>query len=576
MQIKINGIKVEVQPHMTILQAARKAGIDIPALCSMEGIHEIGSCRICVVEVKGARTLMPACITRVEEGMEVFTHTAKVRRARKTILELILSDHPEECLICAKNNQCELQKLAMQMNVQRVRYEGEYSPRIIDDESPAVVRDSAKCILCRRCVMVCSQIQGVNAIAPIGRGSRTIIAPAGRESIMNSPCVQCGQCVNVCPTGALTEKSHAARVWEALEDPGLYTVVQTAPAVRVAIGEMFGLDPGTPVTGKMVSALKRLGFDRVFDTNFSADLTIMEEVSELIQRINEGGQLPMITSCSPGWINYLEYFFPHLTGHLSTCKSPQQMFGAIIKTYYAEKAGIPADRIFTVSVMPCTAKKYESQRPEMHSSGYRDVDAVLTTRELGAMLKEAGIDLLSSSEQSFDEPFGPGSGAGAIFGNTGGVMEAALRTAYEMITGEELKNLEFHQVRNLDQVKEASVDIGGMQLSVAVVHGLGNIKEILEEIGQGKSPYHFIEVMCCPGGCIGGGGQPLSKDPEIRQKRIAGLYMEDQNLPVRKSHENPVIKQLYREFLGRPLGQKSHELLHTRYQNRRELIHSAY
>ena len=318
------------------------------------------------------------------------------------------------------------------------------------------------------------------------------------------------------------------------------------------------------------------GFDRVFDTNFSADLTIMEEVSELIQRINEGGQLPMITSCSPGWINYLEYFFPHLTGHLSTCKSPQQMFGAIIKTYYAEKAGIPADRIFTVSVMPCTAKKYESQRPEMHSSGYRDVDAVLTTRELGAMLKEAGIDLLSSSEQSFDEPFGPGSGAGAIFGNTGGVMEAALRTAYEMITGEELKNLEFHQVRNLDQVKEASVDIGGMQLSVAVVHGLGNIKEILEEIGQGKSPYHFIEVMCCPGGCIGGGGQPLSKDPEIRQKRIAGLYMEDQNLPVRKSHENPVIKQLYREFLGRPLGQKSHELLHTRYQNRRELIHSAY
>lgn len=576
MQIKINGIKVEVQPHMTILQAARKAGIDIPALCSMEGIHEIGSCRICVVEVKGARTLMPACITRVEEGMEVFTHTAKVRRARKTILELILSDHPEECLICAKNNQCELQKLAMQMNVQRVRYEGEYSPRIIDDESPAVVRDSAKCILCRRCVMVCSQIQGVNAIAPIGRGSRTIIAPAGRESIMNSPCVQCGQCVNVCPTGALTEKSHAARVWEALEDPGLYTVVQTAPAVRVAIGEMFGLDPGTPVTGKMVSALKRLGFDRVFDTNFSADLTIMEEVSELIQRINEGGQLPMITSCSPGWINYLEYFFPHLTGHLSTCKSPQQMFGAIIKTYYAEKAGIPADRIFTVSVMPCTAKKYESQRPEMHSSGYRDVDAVLTTRELGAMLKEAGIDLLSSSEQSFDEPFGPGSGAGAIFGNTGGVMEAALRTAYEMITGEELKNLEFHQVRNLDQVKEASVDIGGMQLSVAVVHGLGNIKEILEEIGQGKSPYHFIEVMCCPGGCIGGGGQPLSKDPEIRQKRIAGLYMEDQNLPVRKSHENPVIKQLYREFLGRPLGQKSHELLHTRYQNLRELIHSAY
>jgi iron-only hydrogenase group A len=573
MYMKINGIRVAVEPDMTIIQAARKAGFYIPSLCSMEGVHEIGSCRICVVEVKGARTLIPACITRVEEDMEVFTHTARVRRARKTILELILSDHPpDECLTCEKNNQCELQKLAVQMNVQQIRYEGEPSPRIIDDESPAVVRDSAKCILCRRCVTVCSQIQGVNAIAPIGRGFNTVIAPAGRAFIMKSPCVQCGQCINVCPTGALTEKTDVDRVWRALEDPRIYTVVQAAPAVRVSIGEIFGLEPGTSVTGKLVSSLKRLGFDRVFDTNFSADLTIMEEVSELIQRIDEGRSLPMITSCSPGWINYLEYFFPHLTDHLSTCKSPQQMFGALIKTYYAQKLGISADRIFTVSVMPCTAKKYESQRPEMYSSGYRDVDAVLTTRELGAMLKEAGIDLLSGAEYSFDEPFGPGSGAGAIFGNTGGVMEAALRTAYEILTGEELRDLEFHQVRNLPGIKEAGVNIGDMKLSVAVIHGLGNIREVLEDIEKGNSPYHFIEVMCCPGGCIGGGGQPFSDDPDVRQKRIAGLYREDVKLPVRKSHENPAVQQLYREFLGKPLGQKSHKLLHTRYSNRYELL----
>jgi NADH-quinone oxidoreductase subunit G/NADP-reducing hydrogenase subunit HndD len=501
--------------------------------------------------------------------MEIFTHTARVRRARRTVVELMLSDHPDECLTCGKNNQCELQKLARAMNIQERKYEGEFSPRLTDDGSPAVIRDSGKCILCRRCLSVCSQTQGVNAIAPIGRGFKTVIAPAAKEPIIQSPCVQCGQCINVCPTGAIMEKSDVARVWEALEDPRKHVVVQVAPAVRIALGEIFGLEPGTSVTWKMVSALKKLGFDRVFDTNFSADLTIMEEGNELLQRLNEGGKLPMITSCSPGWINYLEYFFPQLVDHLSTCKSPQQMFGAIIKTYYADKTGIPARNIFTVSVMPCTAKKYESQRPEMNSSGYKDVDAVLTTRELGVMLKEAGIDLLSCEEETFDQPFGAGSGAGAIFGNTGGVMEAALRTVYEILTGEELKNLSFHQVRGLTGVKEASVKIGDRELSVAVVHGLGNIREILDDIDRGKSSYHFIEVMCCPGGCIGGGGQPVSRDPKVKEKRIAGLYREDEGLPIRKSHENPFIQELYREFLGRPLGHKSHELLHTRYRDRR-------
>jgi iron-only hydrogenase group A len=570
MQIKINGVVSEVQPGMTILEAAREMGIDIPTLCYLEGVHEAGACRVCIVEVKGARTLVPACITEAADGMEIFTHTSRVRRARRTIIELMLSDHPDECLTCGKNNQCELQKLARAMNIQERKYEGEYSSRVIDDGSPAVIRDSGKCILCRRCLSVCSMIQDVNAIAPIGRGFKTVIAPAGKEPINQSPCVQCGQCVNVCPTGAIIEKSDVIRVWEALEDPRKHVVVQVAPAVRVAIGEVFGLEPGTSVTWKMVSALKKLGFDRVFDTNFTADLTIMEEGSELIQRINEGGRLPMITSCSPGWINYMEYFFPQLVEHLSTCKSPQQMFGAVIKTYYADKAGIPAENIFAVSVMPCTAKKYESQRLEMYSSGYRDVDAVLTTRELGAMLKEAGIDLLSCGEETFDQPFGAGSGAGAIFGNTGGVMEAALRTVYEILTGDELDNLNFHQVRGLTGVKETSVKIGGREFSVAVVHGLGNIRKILEDIDKGRSRYHFIEVMCCPGGCIGGGGQPISKDPGIKEKRIAGLYREDEGLPVRKSHENPAVQELYREFLGHPLGHRSHELLHTRYRNRRE------
>lgn len=568
MHVKIDGIIVEVQPGMTILQAAKKIGVEIPTLCYLEGIHELGICRICVVEIEGAKTLMPACITKVTDGMNIYTHTARVRRARKTVLELILSEHPDECLICNKNNKCELQKLAIEMNIQQKRYEGEHATRIIDDKSPAIIRDSGKCILCRRCLTVCSQVQDVWSIAPIGRGFKTVIAPAGKDPLIESPCVQCGQCINVCPTGAITEKNDIAKVWKALEDPTIHTVIQVAPAVRVAIGEEFGLDPGTPVTSQMVSALKRLGFDRVFDTNFAADLTIMEEGNELLQRIEHNGKLPMITSCSPGWINYLEYFYPQLITHLSTCKSPQQMFGAVIKTYYAQITNIPAEKIFTISAMPCTAKKYESQRPEMCSSGYRDVDAVLTTRELGTMLREVGIDLVTCNQETFDEPFGLGSGAGAIFGNTGGVMEAALRTIYELVTGKALEDITFHQVRGLEGVKEAQIMLEDMELRVAVVHGLGNVKDILEDIMHDKSPYHFIEIMCCPGGCIGGGGQPLSKDPQVLQKRINGLYKEDESLPLRKSHEHPAIQQLYDEFLGEPLSHKSHELLHTHYKKR--------
>lgn len=570
MQVKINGVIINAEEGATILQAARQAGIEIPTLCYMEGIHEIGACRVCVVEVKGAKSLLPACVTKAREGMEIFTHTAKVRRARKTVLELMLSDHTDDCLSCSKNNQCELQRLCSEMNIKEKPYKGEHSKRLLDDMSPSIVRDSEKCILCRRCMTVCNGVQGVSAIAPIGRGFKTVIAPAGRESVVNSPCVMCGQCINVCPTGALMERDDTDKVWKALGNPELHVVVQTAPAVRIALGEMFGLEPGTSVTGKMTTALRMLGFDRVFDTNFTADLTIIEEGNELLKRIKEGGKLPMITSCSPGWINYLEYFFPQLMGHLSTCKSPQQMFGAVIKTYYAQKMNIPAEKIFTVSVMPCTAKKYECLRPEMYSSGYQDVDAVLTTRELGSMILESGRDIMGCEAGKFDEPFGTGSGAGAIFGNTGGVMEAALRTVYEVLTGDELKDLNFRQVRGLDGVKEAEIQIGENKLSVAVIHGLGHVKELLEVVSKGQSPYQFIEVMCCPGGCIGGGGQPISKDPEVLKKRIEGLYREDEGLPIRKSHENPDVQELYREFLHEPLGHKSHELLHTHYRNRKK------
>ncbi|MGI6112548.1 MAG: NADH-dependent [FeFe] hydrogenase, group A6 [Mahellales bacterium] len=568
-ELTIDNKRIKINKDSTILEAARHAGITIPTLCYLEGVNQIGSCRVCVVEVKGAKNLVPSCITKVQDGMEVVTNSERVRSARRTMVNLLLSNHPDDCLACGKNQKCELQKLAHQLNIRENPFEGQPSKAVYDDSSPAIIRDSSKCILCRRCLTVCNSIQKVGVIAPLGRGYDTVISPAYGQPIMEATCVQCGQCTTICPTGALMERSYIEDVWGALADPSKHVVVQIAPAIRASIGECFGYEPGTVLTGKLVSAVKALGFDKVFDTNFTADLTIMEEGSELLHRIKSGGKLPMITSCSPGWINFVEQFYGDILGHISTCKSPQQMFGPVIKTYYAQKMGIDPNNIYSVSVMPCTAKKYEARREEMRSSGFWDVDAVLTTRELAAMINEAGIQMDKIEEQHFDIPFGEGSGAGAIFGNTGGVMEAALRTVYKLVTGNELENIELTDVRGLEGVKEATINLEGKDVSVAVVHGLGNIREILDQIREGKSPYTFIEVMCCPGGCIGGGGQPIPTNDEIRKKRIEGLYKADRNLEFRRSHENPYVQMLYEEFLGAPLGEMSHKLLHTHYKDRR-------
>lgn len=566
--LTIDGQEITVPKGTTIVKAAREIGVEIPTLCYWEGIHEIGSCRVCVVEVKGAKTLLPSCITQVSEGMEVITHSPRVRRARKSIVNLLLSDHPEECLTCGKAGKCELQELSRNMGIRSNSYEGEHSKQYYDESTPSIIRDSSKCVLCRRCLSVCSQVQGVNAIAPIGRGFRTTISPAYRDELSEASCVLCGQCAMVCPTGALMERRHTEEVWKALEDKDLHTIIQVAPAIRASIGEEFGMAPGTVVTGRLVAALRRMGFDKVFDTVFTADLTIVEEGHELLERMEKGGKLPMITSCSPGWIKFIEHQYPDLLDHVSTCKSPQQMFGAIMKTYYAEKMGIDPQRIFTVSVMPCTAKKFEASRPEMGRDGYRDVDVVLTTRELADMLREAGIDFNSLEDQAFDIPFDQGSGAGVIFGNTGGVMEAALRTVYELVTGQELPGLSMGAIRGLEGAKDAQVTLGDSEVRVAVAHGLANVRALLEDIQEGRSPYQFIEIMCCPGGCIGGGGQPIPTNDEIRRARIEGLYREDEGLPLRKSHENPAVQELYEAFLGKPLGEISHQLLHTHYSPR--------
>lgn len=562
--LTIDGVQVQAQAGTSVLEAAKQAGIKIPTLCYLEEINEVGACRICLVEVQGARTLQASCVTPVAEGMVVRTNTPAVRQARKLNLELIMSNHPQECLSCPRSTNCELQQLAAELGITELRFAGEVSPYEPDLSSPSLVRDPRKCILCRRCVSVCEKVQQVNAIAPQERGFNTIVAPAFLDPLGSVACVNCGQCVLVCPTAAIHEKDQTAEVWAALADPTKHVVVQTAPAVRVSIGEMFGLEPGSVVTGQLVAALRRLGFDKVFDTDFTADLTIMEEGSELIKRLNEGGTLPLITSCSPGWIKFIEHFYPDMLPHLSTCKSPQQMFGALAKTYYAEKAGIDPANVFVVSIMPCTAKKFEVGREEMQDSGYQDVDVALTTRELGKMLKQAGIDLSVMPEENYDDPLGISTGAGVIFGSTGGVMEAALRTAYELVTGEALPSLDLHEVRGLKGVKEAAVDLKGTTLKVAVAHGLGNAREILDRVAAGEQ-YHFIEIMCCPGGCIGGGGQPIPTNLEVRLKRIAGTYQADEALPLRKSHENPAITAIYEEFLGEPLGEKSHHLLHTHY-----------
>ena len=567
--VKIDGIEVTVPKGSSVLDAANAAGIYIPTLCFLKGHPAIGACRVCLVEVEGGRSLQASCALPATDGMVVKTNTKRVHEARRTVVELMLSAHNQNCNACSRSLNCELQAISKRLGIQENRFMGAMPEALIDTSSPSVVRDSSKCILCRRCVTVCRDVQGVGQLFPVDRGFETVVAPAAKKNLADVACVACGQCIAVCPVGALKEKDHIQRVWEAIEDPTKHVVVQTAPAVRAAIGEEFGLPPGTLVTKKMVTSLRRLGFDKVFDTDFTADLTIMEEGHELLNRLTTGGTLPMITSCSPGWINYIEHFYPHLIKHLSTCKSPQQMFGALAKTYYAEKSGIDPKDIYVVSIMPCTAKKLEAGREEMCSvEDYPDVDAVLTTREAAQMMREAGIELPKMPEEEFDAPLGISSGAAVIFGATGGVMEAALRTVYEVVTGETLGNINLTAVRGLEGIKEAAVKVGDLDVKVAVASGLINAGKLMEKIQAGEADYHFVEIMCCPGGCLGGGGQPIPTTDEIREARMKAIYQEDENLPVRKSHENPAVKALYEEFLGKPLGPKSHELLHTHYTKR--------
>jgi len=568
MTITINGQPVAAGPEMTILDAAQQAGIHIPTLCYHPDLPRMGACRVCLVEVEGERNLQPSCSFPVRDGMVVWTHSAKVRKARRTVVELLLSDHPSDCTACARNGNCELQSLAEELGIREVRFRVEPHGYPVDDSSLAVVRDPDKCILCRRCLQTCSEIQGVAGLRIKGRGYASLIGPAFDLPLGSALCVNCGQCISRCPTGALTERTAIPEVWAALEDPDLFVVVQTAPAVRVALGEALGMPPGEIVTGKLTTALRLLGFDRVFDTNFAADLTIMEEGHELIHRIQTGGVLPQLTSCSPGWIKFIEHFYPELLPNVSSCKSPQQMFGAVAKTYFAEMAGVDPAKMRVVSIMPCTAKKFEAARPEMCDSGYRDVDYVLTTRELAQMIKEQGIQFASLEESDYDDPLGESTGAAVIFGATGGVMEAALRTAYEVLTGERLENVEIHAVRGMDGVREATIGIGDLQLRAAMAHGLANAARLLDRVAAGEGGYHFIEIMACPGGCLGGGGQPVPTSPQIRQARADAIYEADRRLPIRRSHENPSIVALYEKFLGEPLGERSHHLLHTDYTPR--------
>ena len=586
LNVTINTKKIQVPEGSTILQAARQMGVSVPTLCNMEKREAIGACRVCLVEVEGARTLAAACSTPVTENMVVRTNSTLARAARRQVVEMLLSEHDGNCPTCGRSTDCELRALAAEMDVSHLPYEGRKAKAHIDSSTPALVRDNAKCIKCRRCVTVCGEVQGVGALFPQGRGFQTVIGPAFTRDLEGVACVQCGQCAAVCPVGAIVEKSQIAEVWKALDNPKLHVIVQTAPAIRAALGECFGYEPGTRVTGQMAAALRRLGFDGVFDTNFTADLTIMEEGTELLTRLKkalvykEPVALPMFTSCSPGWINFAEFYFPQFLPNISTCKSPQQMFGAVAKTYYAEKIGKKPEEVVVVSVMPCTAKKFEAQRPEMTSNGLRDVDYVLTTRELAKMIKEAGIDFKSLPDEQMDAPLGLSSGAADIFANTGGVMEAALRTAYEIVTGRELPvdNLHVQAISGLEGIKEAALTITGtkkewsflegVELKVAVSHGLANTRRLLEHIKAHGSTYHFVEVMTCPGGCIGGGGQPRFTDDSVRLKRIAGIYSEDESKKMRKSHENPDVKKLYQEFLGKPLGEKSHHLLHTHYHHK--------
>jgi NADH-quinone oxidoreductase subunit G len=566
--LTIDGEKVSVPENTTIMDAAEKVNIRIPRLCYLQGLVPHGACGVCVVEVEGERTITRSCVRLVQEGMIVHTNTAALRNTREMLVELLLSNHPAECFICERGETCELKDLASTLGVKEIRFDTKKPNFALDESSPSIVRNPNKCILCGRCIRVCGGVQTVEAIDFVNRGDTLMVAPSLDQGLGESTCINCGQCIHVCPVAAITEKSCINEVWDAIDNKEKHVVVQEAPAVRVALGEELGLPPGTLVAGKMHAALKKLGFDTVFDTNFAADLTIMEEGTELVERVKNGGVLPMITSCCPGWVKFMEEFYPDLMPNLSTCKSPQQMFGALTKTYFAKAANLDPKNIVSVSVMPCTAKKFEAQRPEMCSSGYRDVDYVLTTREIARMIREAGIDFADLPDMPAESLMGAYSGAATIFGASGGVMEAALRTAYKLITSKELESLDVTPVRGMTGVKTGTVPVGELKVNVAVAHGLGNARPILDEIRAGKSPYHFIEIMACPGGCVGGGGQPIGFDMALRSLRGEALYKEDKSLPVRRSHQNPSIIKIYKDYLEKPLGEKSHHLLHTTYISR--------
>lgn len=577
--IIIDGKNVAVDHGTTILKAARKVGVEIPTLCHME-LHNMnienkpGGCRICVVEVKGRRNLAPSCITEVSEGMEITTNNIRVLNARKTVLKLIASDHPFDCLVCAKSGDCELQHLAIQFRLNDIPYLGEKST-YRRDASPSIIRDMDKCILCRRCEMMCNEVQTVGALSAVNRGFSSVVAPAFEMDLEDSPCTFCGQCVSVCPTGALTEIDNTNMVLRALSDPSKTVIVQTAPAVRAALGEEFGLEVGSLVTGKMVAALRRLGFKYIFDTDFAADLTIIEEGTELLNRLKNhlngtnNVKLPILTSCCPGWVNFFEYNFPDLLDVPSTAKSPQQMFGAIAKSYFAEKIGVNRKDLIVVSIMPCLAKKYECQRDEFKVDGNPDVDYSISTRELAHFIKQANIDFLNLPDEDFDSPLGESTGAGVIFGNTGGVIEAACRTAYELYTGKVLERVDFQELRGMEGIRSATINFDGLPINIGIAHGLGNARKLLNEVREGRSKYHAIEIMACPGGCIGGGGQPYHHgSSEILTKRAAAIYTEDERKTIRKSHENPYIIKLYKEYLGEPGSEKAHRLLHTHYYDK--------
>lgn len=571
-RLTIDGLSVEVEEGATLLEAARKLDIHIPTLCFHPDQNVKANCRICVVEAEGNKLLVPACSYPAENAMSIRTHSPKVRRARRNILELMLARHAQDCLHCDRSGTCELQAVSEEMHfVKEIRYPYVARSDEKDDSSPSIKRNSAKCINCGRCEYVCSEVQTVHALSKVGRGFEVQFRPAYGRPLSESICVNCGQCVQACPTGALTIRDESQIVWHTFAEPGKTVVAQVAPAVRITLAEALGETPGSISTGRLVTAMKRVGFHKVFDTDFTADLTIMEEGTELLGRFKNGGVLPMITSCCPAWIKFCETFYPEFIPNLSTCKSPQQMFGALLKTYYAEKTGKRPEDILSVSVMPCTAKKYEENRPEMGRNGIKDVDAVITAQELARMIRSAGVRFDTLPDTPFDDPFGLGTGAGEIFGSTGGVMEAALRTVYELATGEPLTSLDIKAVRGLEGVKEASADLGGKQVRVAVANGLGNARKVMDLVKAGKADYHFIEIMACPGGCIGGGGNPF-KENAIMKHRLDAVYRLDRQLPIRKSHENPAVKALYDEYLGEPTGHRSHALLHTAYTSRSGLL----